>query len=330
MTTQAEFIQANDINGPLTPEQAAQMMSLPEGDTSTALETGGEPGATAEDGTTTDDLAAGESVEKKPEVILAKDGVHTIPYEKLTEAREGERQWKAQAQALTEQIAALQADAAKRAEAGEAPTATDNATALAAAAIESGEVDPDIFGDFSEAALAKGVQTLVDKRVDARVNEAMAKIEQKLQPYEAVAAKSATEQHYSTIYERHPDADSIAESAELAAWIDSQPSFVRPGYKAILEKGTATEVVEFFDAFKQATGLTQTAKPGKTDLATAAQDAIAKAKAPVPASLTDFAGTTAGPGNKFEALAAMSGANLGEAMQSMTPTQIEQYLNRQL
>lgn len=328
MTTQAEFIQANEIDGRLTPEQAAQMMSLPQGDTGAQPETSGQPEATAEVDTPADQTQAIEN--EKPGTLLAKDGVHTIPYEKLTEAREGEKQWKAKAAAFEEQIQAFQADAAQRAATGQAPTATDNATALATAAIQSGEVEPDIFGDFSEEALAKGVQTLVDRRVDARVSEAMAKIDAKLQPFEAVQAQSATQQHYSAIYDKHPDADSIAESAELAGWIESQPSFARPGYLAMLEKGSASEIIEFFDAFKQATGQNQAAKPGKTDIAAAAQDAIAKAKAPVPASLTDFAGGTAGPGSKFEALEAMSSTSLSEAMQGMSPQQIEQYLNRRI
>ena len=49
MTTQAEFIQANAIQGALTPELAVQMMSLPEGDTSNPLETDGQPAATTDE-----------------------------------------------------------------------------------------------------------------------------------------------------------------------------------------------------------------------------------------------------------------------------------------
>lgn len=323
MTTQAEFIQANAINGALTPEQAEQMMNLPEGDTSTALENDDVPAVILDEAKP--ETAPQASENDKPGTLLAKDGKHTIPYERLTEAREAEKHWKAQATAAAAQIEALQAEAAQRAQAGQAPTATDNAAALASAAIESGEVDPEIFGDFSEAALAKGVQTLVD----ARVNAALAQIEQKLKPFEAKQAQSATEQHYSAIYAKHPDADSIAESAELAAWIESQPSFARAGYQAILQQGTADQIVEFFDSFKQATGSTPAARPTKASLAAAAQAVIAKAATPVPTSLSDFPGGTAGPASKFEAMEAMSPAALSEAMQGMSPEQIEAYLNRQ-
>lgn len=333
MTTQAEFIQANAIDGVLTPDQAAQLLELPEGDTGITPETSGQPEATKTEidpatvqpatGTTVD--APKTTPEPEKAVLLAKDGVHTIDYSKLVEAREGEKHWKAQAAAMTEKLLALQAEADQRAAAGEAPTAGDNATALAAAAIASGEVDPAIFGDYSEEAIAKGIQTLVD----ARVGEAMSKIDQKLQPLQVQQAQSATEQHYGAIYEKHPDADSIAESAELASWIEKQPSFARAGYQAVLTDGTAAEIIEMFDSFKETTGKTQAAAPSKEAIAAAAQAAIAKARAPVPTSLTDIPGGTAGPGSKFEALDAMSGPAMSEALQGMTPEQIETYLNRQ-
>ena len=328
MTTQAEFIQANAIQGALTPEQAVQMMNLPEGDTSNPLETDGQPAATTDE-TKTETAAQAGDANEKPNVLLAKDGVHTIPYERLTEAREGERHWKAQAAAAATQIEALQAESAQRAATGQAPTATDNAAAVASAAINSGEVSPEIFGDFSEEALAKGVETLVDARIEARVNEAMAKFEKQLQPFQAQQSQSATEQHYGAIYAKHPDADSIAESTELAGWIDKQPSFARAGFQATLQKGSASEIIELFDAFKQATESTHAAKPSKDGIAAAAQAAIAKAVAAAPTSLTDFPGGTAGPGSKFEAMDAMSGPAINEAMQSMNPEQIEAYLNRQ-
>lgn len=332
MLTQAEFLQANDVNGRLTPEQFEQMMNLHEGDTSTTLEKDGAPRSITDkadaEASLQDDLTNVDS--EKAGVVLAKDGVHTIPYERLTEAREGEKHWKAQAAAATAQLEALQAQADQREAAGTAATATDNATALATAAIASGEVDPEIFGDFSEAALAKGVQILVDARVDARVNEVMEKLDAKLQPFQAQQAKTAQELHYGAIYGAHPDADSISESAELAEWIDKQPSFAKAGYQSVLQKGTAEQIVEFFTSFKESTAKTQTATSTKPDAAAAAEKAIAGARSKVPASLSDFPGSVSGPSSKFEAMEAMSPASIVDAMSSMSPQQIEAYLNRQI
>lgn len=313
MTTQAQYFEDNAIDGALTPEQAAQIMNLPEGDT------GAQP-----DNSSAPDAATEQDNAPEP-VLLARDGVHTIPYERLTEAREAEQYWKGQAAVAFEQMQALQADAQQRATTGVAPTAMDADTATAIAAIASGEATAAVFGDFSEEALAHGVQTLMDAR-DARLE---AKVDQRireaLQPYQAAAAQSQTEQHYGAIYDRHPDANSIYDSAEFANWVNAQPSFARNAYTAILEQGETDQLIEIFDAYKQATGRPQ----AKTlDFSSAAQAAIAKAPRPVPVSLSDIPGGSVGAGSKYEALDAMSPAAMGEAMSGMTPDQINAYLDR--
>jgi len=348
-SAQAEFIQS--LNGELTPEQAAHLLEMGEGDTGAAPDIGGEPAASRVEGETAKpegeasniestanagnpDAGKGTATEELPEgltpenaVILAKDGKHTISYDKLVEARQSSQEWKARAEAAQAELEALQAKAQARADAGEAPTAVDNQVATAQAAIDAG-IDPAIFGDFSEEALAKGIQTLVDQRVAA----VMAQVDAKLSPIEQRVATDATEDHYKAIYEAHPDADSIVESKELADWIASQPSFTRAGYQAVLEGGTTQEVIELFDSFKQATGLTQAAagQPDPESVKAAAKAAIAKATPPVPASLSDFPGGAIGPGSRDEAMAGMTGQELLGAMENMTPEQIETYLNRQL
>ena len=220
------------IEGALSPEQAAAALAAGEGDTSAELENGGTPDAT----TVTDEATATDSDNKaKPEaaatgedagttteagdpanaVVMARDGKHTIPYETLVKHREGEQHWKAQAEAAQQQLAELQAQAQARADAGTAPTTTDNMLATAEAAIESG-ADVGIFGDFSEEALAKGIATLVEQQVQARVSAA-------LEPLATKQAKDAAAAHYDAIYSKHPDADSIAQSTEFAAWVNAQP-----------------------------------------------------------------------------------------------------------
>lgn len=338
MTTQSEFFLEHAVNGELTDAQMVQMMSLPEGDTSALLE-GGMPDATesaeatpdGEQGTT--NKAENESAttpEPEPEktpVVLAKDGVHTIPYEKLAEAREGEKHWKAQAEAAAAELAALRAQAQQRADAGEAPTQTDAAVATAQAAIAQG-VDPAIFGDFSEEALAQGIQKLVDMRVQEQVsaalNKALAPIQQK---QEADAATS----HLSAIYKAHPDADSIAESKELADWIAAQPSFARAGYQAVLQQGTTAEVIEFFDTFKQATGkAAQQNTPEQSDVSAAAKAALAKAKAQVPTSLSEIPAGSKAHHDEAEALMEMSDSNALNSFMGKSPEQIRALLERAL
>ena len=337
MTTQSEFFLEHAVNGELTDAQMVQMMSLPEGDTSALLESG-MPAATesaeatpdGEQGTTNEaenESATTPDPDPAKAVVLAKDGVHTIPYEKLAEAREGEKHWKAQAEAAAAELAALKQQAQQRAEAGEAPTQTDAAVATAKAAIAQG-VDPAIFGDFSEEALAQGIQKLVDMRVQEQVsaalNKALAPIQQK---QEADAATS----HLSAIYKAHPDADSIAESKELADWIEAQPSFARAGFKAVLQQGTTAEVIEFFDTFKQATGkAAQQNTPEQSDVSAAAKAALAKAKAQVPTSLSEIPAGSKAHHDEAEALMEMSDSSALNSFMGKSPEQIRALLERAL
>ena len=349
MTTQSEFFQEHAVNGELTDAQMLQMMNLPEGDTSALLESG-MPAATesakatpdGEQGTTNE--AENESAttpEPEPEktpVVLAKDGVHTIPYEKLAEAREGEKHWKAQAEAAAAELAALKQQAEQRAEAGEAPTQTDKALAFAQEAIAQG-VDPSFFGDFSEEALAKGVDKVVElrlnereqaieKRVQERVEAALA---QALGPIQQKQQIDAAQSHMSAIYAAHPDADSIAESKELADWIEAQPSFARAGFKAVLQQGTTAEVIEFFDTFKQATGkAAQQNTPEQSDVSAAAKAALAIAKAQVPTSLSEIPAGSKAHHDEAQALMEMSDSNALNSFMGKSPEQIRALLERAL
>ena len=263
----------SNIEGALSHEQAAAALAAGEGDTSAELENGGPPDAA----TVTDEAAATDGDNKaQPDagehanaVVMARDGVHTIPYEKLEEARKGEQHWKAQAEAAQQQLVELQAQAQARADAGDAPTKTDSMVATAEAAIEAG-ADVGIFGDFSEEALAKGIATLVEQQVQARVNAA-------LEPLATKQAKDAAAAHYDAIYSKHPDADSIAQSTEFAAWVNAQPSAVRNAYWGLFDAktgGTAEEIVEVFDAFK-AVSAPNPNNPAAANYKTAASAAVA-------------------------------------------------------
>ena len=350
MNTQSidDFLtQAFENGGDLTPEQAAQLLQM--GDTP------GDTGASASEPSNVPDVAPaqiegqavpeGEKTATPDEsgltaenaVILAKDGKHTISYDKLVQAREAAHAAQAAQQAMAAQLEAanqklveLQAQAQARAEAGQAPTQADTNAAAAQAAIDAG-VDPALFGDFSPEAMAKGVAQLVQAQLDAR----MAAIDAKLQPIQQQTARSATEVHLSAIYSAHPDADSIVESQEFAAWKSTQPGVVRAALDAALTTGSTNDVIEVFSAFKAATGqaavpTAATAKAGQISPAQAAKAAIARAAAPMPASISDIPGGRAGPTNVLEAMENMNGPEMLSAMNAMTPEQIDAYLNAQI
>ena len=166
--------------------------------------------------------------------------------------------------------------------------------------------------------MAKGIRTLIHQQaqsINAAVEQRLA---QALGPLMQQQNVSAQEAHTNAIYQAHPDADSIAESKELAQWIEAQPSFARDGYQAVLERGTTAQIIEFFDQFKRATGMTQApAAAGKPDVAAAAGAAIAKAQTRVPMSLSDFPGGNAGPTDELEAMRNLEGSALAEKLMSM-------------
>jgi hypothetical protein len=368
MTTNAtDFLQTHAPDGELTPEHAARYLELlTEGDTGAQALESGEPSAT--DGTAADqgdrgtteiiDAAATAAPAPAPAaapaaapapaepneadlnasnaVILAKSGKHTISYDKLVEARTEARDARADAAAARAELAALQAQAQLRADAGLQPTQTDANAAAADKAIQAG-VDPAIFGDFSDEALAKGISILLGQGMQPLLTTVQALQKQvetlqgELVPLKQSQATSASDAHYGSIYKAHPDADSIAQSQELAAWIGAQPTFARAGFQAVLANGSAAEVIELFDEFKKATGAVQAAAPAPAltaDPKAAARAAIAAAPTPAPASLSEIPGGAAGPGSRFEAMASMSGPALAEALESMSEEQREAFLNR--
>lgn len=326
MTTQAEFYETHAVDGQLTDAQMAQLLELSEGDTSTPLDSG-TPDAASDDTSTPDSAQAANEIDPAKAIVLAKDGVHTIEYSKLVEARDGEKHWKAQAVAAQQELDTLKAQAQQRADAGQSATATDQAVATATAAIEAGAVDPDIFGDFSEEALAKGIQKLVAMGVQTATAQMRGELSSVVEPLQRQKAVTAQEAHYQAIYSKHADADSVAESKELADWISKQPSFARAGYQSVLGNGTAAEVIELFDSFKAATGRTQPVTAQKS-AAAAAKAAIDNAKSAVPASLSDFPGMPAGSGDEIESMRNMTGNDLMAKLEGKTPDQINALMAR--
>lgn len=338
-TQQDEFFQS--LGDEMTPEQAAQLLEMSgEGDTGTPQpETGSEApdastdtgSAESESGATEDqpkDEPAEATAEQEPgaeegdnPTLLAKDGKHTIPYEKLSEAREGERHWREQAEAAAKELEALKSQAQERSEAGEAPTATDQNAELAQQAIDEG-IDPGLFGDFTEEDLAKGVNALIESKLEARLQE------RETQQAEKQTAQTATDQHYGAIYEAHPDADSIGESKELDDWINSQPSHVQLGVQSVLEKGSAQQVIELFNTFKEATGKAEQKPDTSVDVKAAAKAAIGNAEAPVPNSLSDVPGGRPSAASAEEQMADMEGRDLLDRMQGMDPDKIDSLLNK--
>jgi hypothetical protein len=82
-----------------------------------------------------------------------------------------------------------------------------------------------------------------------------------------VNSRSGSDQ-YNAIVQLVPDYDDVRDKA--IAWIDTQPGILQKAYNIVVESGSATEVAEFINRFKQETGGdTQEQKPAETTSASA-------------------------------------------------------------
>ena len=342
MTVDANsFIDDSFNDGEWSPQDAARYLEMSmNGDTSQG-ESIDTPADTAADEQTTEpddkeDAPATEAPADKPDdssnddvegekVVLARDGVHTIPYEKLVEARERDRVSQEALAAANAELEILRKQ--NQTPATVAPTQQEQDIETAQAAIDAG-VNPDYFGDFSEEALADGISKLIDERVKAQVD---AQVAQALQPMQAREQESAEAAHYRTIYEAHQDIDSILESGEFETWKGAQPSYIKDALDGVLAQGTAEQVVELLNNYKQSTNSTaepaKADKPSTDDLKAKAREAINNAAPPIPASLSDIPGGHKGVTDIREQMESMSGIELVDAMSSWTPEKREQYLN---
>ena len=259
--------------------------------------------------------------------ISSKSGAYTIPFSELEKARERAKAFASENELLKAQLAQLsaaqaanlaqaQAQAQDRADAGQGATRQDANLAAAQQAVAQG-IDPEIFGDFSEEGIAKGVKALVQQGVQ----QAIAPL---LQERQAVAQQTAADMHHNAIYAAHPDADEVAQSAEFAKWRENLPSFARNAIDHTMAEGSTGQVIEVFDTFKASF------KPALAPAGSKVQQAIAKAQgqASVPISLSELTGQ-ASTNNPAEQIAALAGdpESLMERMSELTPAQREKLMN---
>jgi len=239
--------------------------------------------------------------------IASKSGEYTIPYEKLAEARNERNALREEAAALREQLATLTTQQQNNITRAQPVEHLD----VAVQAIEDG-FDPAIFGDFSEESLAKGIAVLTRQITAQTESKLRSEFQQMLNPLVADKALAETQNHYGEIYQAHPDADDIVESAQFADWKASLPAFAQPGVDHALTAGSVKDVIDVFTAFKQATNQ---AAPDVRPLQ-------------VPISLSSVPG--AAPQDATAQILSMSGNTNGllDRMQNMTSEQLDALMNQ--
>lgn len=334
-------------DGDLTSNQLTDMLNAGlHGDTSGS--TGDEGGAPA---TTTDAAkdtpAKADPVDKSIDApsdselspantrVLAKDGVHTISFEKFQAHRDGEREWRQRAQAAEQEaaqarqaLADAQAQSQARQESGQQATTKDKLLDLAQEAVNSG-ADVSLFGDFSEEAITQGIQKLnsqgrTEMRKELR-EELLSELRQELAPVIQQHQSSAAQAHFEQIAKAHADAGSIAESAEFDAWIKAQPSYAQEPIRLVLDQGSSAQVIELLDQYKAATGH-KSQQERKPDAA--AKAVVDNLQLPAPSSLSDIPGGRGGAQTMQERLDSLHGVDLFNAFNEMSDDAVDSFLRR--
>ena len=250
------------------------------------------------------------SAEPEP-VLMAKDGVHTIPYDQLVEARKSAAEWQQFSMQQQELIKSLQA--AKLDDAGTGDTKAQDA------------VLAEYQGAFPEVAedLKPYIQRMIDDGVKSVLAEFKEQVDKRVAPVEKTSQEIAAERYFSSIRAAHPDADAIVDDTKFKDWIKAQPRAVQEVYSANLEyKRPAADLIEMFSAYKQATGTSSVA----TDVAKKSADIIANTKRSAPGSLTDIPSTTTGKHDELEAIYAMTPAQLEAKFFGKSPDEINKLM----
>jgi len=221
---------------------------------------------------------AAEVEEEKPEevkpepVVQARDGVHTIPFSELEDARSRAQYW--------EQVAREKQEATTP-----EPVQSDEQQ-LSVRELRKLSMEAMMEGDIEKAAdLQEQADAVVTKIAEANAERLM-------QPLRQSAQDQAVDAHFSTIKAAIPDFDDLVQANAVQDWIKTQPSFMQGAANQVLQSGTTQEVIELFAAYKAAHP--QDAAPSKENIKAAADKAIANARTRTPVTLNDIpaAGTT--------------------------------------
>lgn len=102
---------------------------------------------------------------------------------------------------------------------------------------------PDLHKMFSLMARQLQVDTL---------NYAFSEVGKVIAPLQESVQTFSVNDHMAAIYEAHEDYDQVYQPA--MEWVDKQPNFLKTAYQNVIKQGTAEDVVQMIQRFKDETG----------------------------------------------------------------------------
>jgi hypothetical protein len=122
--------------------------------------------------------------------------------------------------------------------------------------------------------MIKGIMTQTARRMYADMAASLA-------PYLQTVDTLADRSQLSELHGQVPDYDTVA--TQLTTWATNQPAYLRSAYEHVIKSGTAAEVVDLINRYKQDMQPTTPAQGGQPAPAAPAAAAAALAPAPAPA-----------------------------------------------
>lgn len=299
-----------------------------EADTDTELEAKSEAGSDAEAAAATDkkDDPPVVDPEKKPEaepekVLLAKDGKNIIPYSELEDSRAEVIKLQGIIDDNKPVVDQLKVDL-------EAAKAVDEKAGNTAE-------QEKILGEFKDdyPGIYAPIEKLMGSKVadlEQKITDLSEKFDSDIKPLKDGAVKNAQAEHDSLILGAHSNFQEIADSGKLAEWIDKQPAIMQRAYLDVTKNGSAQDVIELFDAYKEANPAE--AAPSKESAKEAAKKAEAIAAGvedKEPGSLSEVPGGKVHV-NEAEAMQSESGQKLMGRFEGKTPDQINKMMDQAL
>ena len=117
----------------------------------------------------------------------------------------------------------------------------------------------------------KLINQQVKKNTDALREEIQTLMQQQVAPLAQHVYQTEAQRHEAAIKQAHPDLEKLVQTGAFESWVESLPAHQKAGAYYIVNRGSAQEIIELFNEFKQA-------RSNKNMSSTSGKDSKAKAK----------------------------------------------------
>lgn len=102
---------------------------------------------------------------------------------------------------------------------------------------------------------APTVYAAVEKLVEHRTRKSEKAMAKRVEPFVKKSEEAAIAEHFGQIKTAHANFNDVVTSDQFNGWIQKLPSYQRGAAQAVLESGTAPEVIELLTDYKKTSGL---------------------------------------------------------------------------